>query len=425
MKDGCQSAVDRQAVKLADSGLNATRRKVGADAPPVEMSDSRDDASTLLIVGASARAAVGSARRAAMRVAAADLFGDVDLDAPVTTVPPDAYPQALVDAARSAPPGPWLYTGGLENHPDVVAAISAFRPLWGCAADVLRRVRSTQALADICRRADLPAPEAIDRHGNAPESGLWLRKPRRSAGGQRITRYAAPPYPTADGEFHWQRFLSGTPQSAVFAAGEQSIVLLGISEQLVGTAWTGAAEFQYCGSIGETDVPQTLVAQYERLGRALHEAFAVRGLVGVDAIVDDEGRVWPIEINPRYTASVEVLERLRGESLMLWHVRGCQRESLAASGIDSMERRAAGKVILFARDEYLVDKALVDDCLCENEGRAWPLVADIPRAGTRIELGQPVMTLLADGASADDVRCALRDRAAQMVARLESCVARR
>src|SRR5260221_7119838 len=102
----------------------------------------------LIILGATARAAAFSAQRAGMRPWCVDLFSDADLAraCPARRVGLDAFPAALIDALADAPDGPVIYTGGLENHPDLVECIH--RPLWGNTPDVLCRVRSPFVLAD-------------------------------------------------------------------------------------------------------------------------------------------------------------------------------------------------------------------------------------------------------------------------------------
>src|SRR5437667_188035 len=68
---------------------------------------------TLLIVGASARAAAFSALRAGLRPWCADLFADVDLQraCPALRIAGRGYPHGLERMLGLAPPGPWLYTG--------------------------------------------------------------------------------------------------------------------------------------------------------------------------------------------------------------------------------------------------------------------------------------------------------------------------
>ena len=64
-----------------------------------------------------------------------DLFGDLDLRRCGPAVVVEQYPAGLADIARAVPPGPWMYTGGLENHPDLVDRIRAPRGrCWGIRA---------------------------------------------------------------------------------------------------------------------------------------------------------------------------------------------------------------------------------------------------------------------------------------------------
>ena len=62
--------------------------------------------STLIIIGASTRAAATSAWRAGWTPWCADLFADADLEriATVRKVPPETYPHGLLAALYDAPP---------------------------------------------------------------------------------------------------------------------------------------------------------------------------------------------------------------------------------------------------------------------------------------------------------------------------------
>src|SRR5262245_15571854 len=96
---------------------------------------------SLIIVGASVRAAAQSALRAGFKPWLADMFADADLAAsgPVQRIEP--YPSALTDIFRAAPDAPWIYTGALENYPELIEQLASLRPLWGNAAQALRQVR--------------------------------------------------------------------------------------------------------------------------------------------------------------------------------------------------------------------------------------------------------------------------------------------
>src|SRR5205085_1119619 len=117
-----------------------------------------------------------------------------------------------------------------------------------------------------------------------------------------------------------QEFRAGESQSGVFAATDAGTCLLGVSRQLVGESWLHAPPFGYCGNIGPLDIGAAERGAWLRLGRTVAAFAGLRGVFGIDASVDD-GVPWPVEVNPRYTASVEVLEYARqqyGASFPLW-----------------------------------------------------------------------------------------------------------
>src|SRR5690242_19790007 len=113
----------------------------------------------LLIFGASVRSAAFSALRAGLVPWCVDLFADADLRnrCPVMRLP-GKYPDSFADIARSEVAGPWMYTGGLENHPLLVLEMSSLRRLWGNDAGVLQRCRQPAFLRDVARDAGLPTP---------------------------------------------------------------------------------------------------------------------------------------------------------------------------------------------------------------------------------------------------------------------------
>ncbi|MFM8582449.1 MAG: hypothetical protein ACKOFW_13215, partial [Planctomycetaceae bacterium] len=95
----------------------------------------------LLIVGASVRSAAHSARRAGFRPLAADAYADRDLHSHSRLIPVTHFPHSLPQDLASLPGTPWLYTGGLENHPSLLETLAGWGPLWGNSAATLAAVR--------------------------------------------------------------------------------------------------------------------------------------------------------------------------------------------------------------------------------------------------------------------------------------------
>jgi predicted ATP-grasp superfamily ATP-dependent carboligase len=355
----------------------------------------------VVVAGVSTRAAAESAARAGFRVTALDGYADRDQHAGVRalSLPRDfgvAFDAAAAAAtAASIPADAVTYLSNFENHPNAVAALATHRHLWGNPPAVLRRARDPFALAALFHAKGFRTPRVLD--GSNPsnisnESNQWLVKPLSSGGGHGIHPYE--PDQRIRRGFYLQQRISGTSGSIVFIAASGRVAPLGVSRQLIGDARFGAAGYRYTGSIlAPASDPQfeggTRAIDAARLLAAV--AAAELGLVGVNGIdfVMQGDVAFPIEVNPRWSASIELVERACAVNVFAAHARACTGGTLAA--VVPSPARAAGKAIVFARQ----------DAVAGNTD-AWlgdPDIRDIPHEGDRIAAGSPVCTVFAD---ADD-----------------------
>jgi predicted ATP-grasp superfamily ATP-dependent carboligase len=367
----------------------------------------------LVILGASTRAAAFSALRAEMSPICGDLFADKDLVSrcPVTRVRAGAYPNDLERIAGAAPAAPWLYVGALENRPDLVDRVSAQRPLWGNDGSTLRRVRDPIEVADCLRRAGITHPRVRPSSDGLPTDGSWLIKPRAGSAGRGIHRYVGDVgsvhRPVRQPEVYYQEFIAGDSVAAVFVANRESASLIGLTRQLVGEPAMNARPFHYCGTIGPIPMEPALRRQLERLGQTLARAFGLQGLFGVDGVLND-GTFWPVEVNPRYAASVEVLELALGVPLLAVHRDACTSGTVswthwaAGNGESQSVAPMVGKAILFARDAIEAPDLtpMADRAIGGHRGRLpIPEAADIPAPGEHIPAGAPVCSVFSIGAT--------------------------
>jgi predicted ATP-grasp superfamily ATP-dependent carboligase len=364
--------------------------------------------SELTIVGASVRAAAQSAARAGFAVRSGDLFADVDLcrTCPATRVVD--YPRGLASVVAGNQAGGWMYTGGLENEPELIAQMASRRRLWGNGERVLRMVRQPWNVMRALRASGLLSPEVAQCHDKIPCDGSWLRKRLRSAGGTDVSpwhgHHQEPEH--GEGSHYYQQFIEGNPCSAVYVAARGDAVLLAITSQLIGAPWAGAAGFCYAGSLGPLEAPPHVSRAFAAIGQVLASTFDLVGLFGVDAIVNSRG-VWPIEVNPRYTASCELVDWALGVSVVGWHVAACHDgrlpQRLPPPG------RTCGKAIVFASQRLVIPMGWQAEAI-----DAWPALADIPASGTVIEAGWPVATVLAVGDGERQVLAKLQRQAAEL-----------
>jgi len=355
----------------------------------------------LLIVGASARAAASSARRAGFAPWCADLFADSDLRAMVPDAmrcPANEYPHGLANLLASAPMAPWIYTGGLENHPQLIAKMARLRPLWGNGPAALRLCRDPFAIQRILRDAGLPSLQVHSDGSKLSPGCRWLRKPRKGSAGQGIS-FADRGTGGRSRTHYYQQYVEGAPMSAVFVRARETVRLLGVTEQLIGIDWLNAPAFRYCGNIGPADLAEGMGSELLQIGRVLGNGCGLQGLFGVDFIAKD-GRPWVVEVNPRYPASVEVLEMATGMAALSFHRQAFDRAVCAIPSADS-RGEFVGKAILYAPRRLVMPPAGVLAGLSSAEmdsrraqtGAKWA-ISDVPETGEAVESGWPILTVL-------------------------------
>jgi predicted ATP-grasp superfamily ATP-dependent carboligase len=355
----------------------------------------------ILIFGASCRAAAFSALRSGLRPRCADYFADRDLAAlcEVDRIDSLQSRSGFTSLADSLAPSTWFYTGGFENHPAWVEQITQKHRLWGASARTLRNVRDPLKVATLLHEHDIPAPAVRrDQHG-LPRDGTWLIKPLRSGGGRDIrplnaeTDRAAP-------SCYFQQWIDGPSYSALYIVYREDARLVGVTQQLLGVA---GSPYIYRGSIGPWPISDALAIKLRRLGEAVARGFGIPGWFGIDFVLRDN-EPWPVEVNPRYTASVEIHELASRRALMLEHRRACEGESACASVEVPPPPmpgwpRVIGKQIVYAPRKLIAPEITVADDVVSDPFALRPF-ADVPWPGTRFAAGEPVMTLFAWG---DDV----------------------
>jgi predicted ATP-grasp superfamily ATP-dependent carboligase len=371
----------------------------------------------LAIVGASARAAAFSALRAGLDVVAADLFADADLARVANVTCIANYPDGLADWLAGTQCDAWMYTGALENSPNLVNRMAMIRPLLGSQGEGLRDARDPMILQAVLAERGVPFPESHASADGLERDGSWLCKTYGGASGSGIWQLHG------DAALHraerehaiFQRVVPGESAAAIFIVSKDCAQLWGITRQFVGLF--GAGPWQYVGSLGPIEIGPLARSQLAALGELLSNRFELRGIVGADLILGDEGAT-VIEINPRYTASVEILERANGLPILIPHVAACD----ADDGVPATSRQSAvsaprfhAKTIVFAPRtatilptffEWAMDRAAPHNPL--------PWLADIPHSGEVIQAGRPILTVFAAGDTEIACERQLRERIAEV-----------
>jgi predicted ATP-grasp superfamily ATP-dependent carboligase len=357
----------------------------------------------VLIVGVSTRAAAESAARAGFDVIALDAYADLDQHRSVRalSLPRDFGKTFSAEAIAAVAPelssDAVVYLSNLENHPKAVDVLARGRKLWGNDSGVLRRVRDPLVLAREFEVRGIRVPRVVTSQQSAEQHRdvrRWLIKPRISGGGHGVRVWSANE-PVTRGHY-LQEFIDGVPGSVVFVAAAGRGVAIGATRQLVGETAFGASGFRYCGNILDASISPDTSAATIALVDAVTDAFPLVGVGSIDFVVAGN-ELRPVEVNPRWSASMELVERARDISLFSLHAEACNRGALPEFERTEPPSTSAtyGKAIVFApRDVVIGDvSGWLDD---QN-------IRDVPHTGEHITTGQPICTIFAAGS--DDATC--------------------
>ena len=118
--------------------------------------------------------------------------------------------------------------------------------------------------------------------------------------------------------------------------------------------------------------------------------FKLIGSNGVDYILDNNGELKIIEINPRFQGTYELVENSLGINLLDAHIKACEGEII---DIENPNQYSIKKII-YARKQVNIGNLNI------------PNVFDVPYEGVKIEKDQPLVTIIS---SNKDLKTALDD----------------
>ena len=156
--------------------------------------------------------------------------------------------------------------------------------------------------------------------------------------------------------------------------------------------------------------PRSLSRPYAAVAAAVCEEFCLVGVNGID-FVAKRSVPYAIEVNPRWCASMELVERAFGLSVFGAHAAACRDGVLPDLDVARAgPADAVGKAVVFARDDVTA-----------GDTRAWLAdadVRDVPQPGARIRAGHPVCTVFATAGDEAACHASLVERAQRIYAQL-------
>ncbi|MFL2870793.1 MAG: ATP-grasp domain-containing protein [Pirellulaceae bacterium] len=348
--------------------------------------------SEILILGACVRPCATIAAAAGYQVTAIDLFNDLDTRAASkSSIKADQYPDQLFRIAESSKTNYWLYAGSLENYPEQIAQLASKKTLLGNNQDVIHKCRSPEFICKVAQDASWNYPGSELTNTGYINSGppIWLSKPRLSAAGQGVQ--VSRTKPPANPDRLVQLFIPGPTYGAACISNGSETQILGVTRHLRMSRRLGTARFQYCGSVGPMLVAEPLNTAISTMANEIALRCSIVGLFGLDFKVWDN-QLWLLEINPRFTASMDLLSNGADTNIIQQHIDACHNKPLTQMPNSHRFETIKTRAILFAKSPT----RFISSC------NTLDYLADIPDNNALINVGNPICSVYGRGKTASE-----------------------
>jgi hypothetical protein len=334
----------------------------------------------ILVVGFSTRHVAASANRAGYEVYAIDHFCDLDLiDCTVACSRFDELsqiPSLTREFCSRYQIDAIIVTSGAEDLTDIPV------PILGTQPDVASRFLDKIQAQQFFESHGFPVPP-LAQPGEFPA----ILKPSIGSGGWRnaiVTGEAdirAWEEQFLDAPYLLQRIAPGIPASVCCVSDGVRAKALAVNLQIM--RGTECARFGFSGSM--TPFTHPMEGRMRDMAEEIAAKSGCQGILGIDFLVTNS-QIFPIEVNPRFVATLDTIERSTGLNMVSVHIKACQ-------GVLPLETPSCDKVsirkILFAQDSLSVKKDLRNLC---------PAVADIPALNASFLAGEAVISVFGEGA---------------------------
>ncbi len=328
---------------------------------------------TVAIIAYSGRALAQAASMAGCKSVVFDQFGDVDTLASCSEhhfVSFDRQQSCLVQQLQKhqitlSSCDAILIGGGCENQPAAVQFLASFGKVsqslpTPTQLNQLRSVEGWQAAAN-ASGVRFPKTEWVRPSIAVASQAPWLRKSRRGAGGVHVRQIDASDHSSEMPHSYWQQMVLGDCLGVHLVAERDGCRVLGATLALTADQWYGPLPFIYRGSWGPISLTPKQVSQILRLGEWYRSTTGIRGWLQLDFVRSPDGQLWLLDVNPRWTAGMEVFSG-GGASVLAEHLQATRGWQLKLDG--SLRASCCSlKSVLYASEQLASRK--------EQQSRLW------------------------------------------------------
>ncbi|MEM6690429.1 MAG: ATP-grasp domain-containing protein [Planctomycetota bacterium] len=234
----------------------------------------------------------------------------------------------------------------------------------------------------------------------------WLLKSAKSSGGLGIVD--APLEQSAEAlsfrdntNDHLEAWIPGRRWGASFFSDGRRAILQGVCRSLIHHAED--LPFLYAGSYGPCNVTSSMQRTLSKLGNQVVERSQLQGGFGIDFLETRSNELFLLEINPRLTASMELIE-LAQETSFIQRILATSTDQLTGNAIKpnfpipTARSPHWYKRVIYGSASGNIAPSRLAKIERRLDGTRWRL-ADLPSRVTKVDRSTPICTLIETGKS--------------------------
>jgi len=358
----------------------------------------------LAIVSISARSLIFVAKKTFKNLVALDVFGDIETiensDHWFCIGKQKPYPKIdsnellrKLKLASSMGCKAWIAGSGLEGNASLLFEAEKILPRYGMSIKTLESIYNPKFFFNVLRKFEIPFPEVVYAKKDILQNDDWLCKDLSSCGGMGIKKNNLIKKNTSG---FFQKKISGIPMSVSIISNGESSKLIGFCK-LINFSFKDYP-YLYSGIIGPIRVSSLITETIMKYVSILIREFKLVGFFGLDFIIK-KNEIFVLEINPRPTVSLEILEKYHKNSLFELHcqstiIRNQPSEKDKFSNLKLIKnkyKKLSGLKTVYALKNIMLNKKKI------TEIKKLSFTIDCPSISSNFSEGQPICTVAANG----------------------------
>ena len=292
---------------------------------------------------------------------------------------------------------------GFEGKHHLLREANEILPLYANPLSVFKCLENPILFFEKLKLLKVPFPQVNLSAGSLEDLGPgWIMKDLGSSGGRGNKELFGRKSKSSE---YFQKQFPGMAVSLSFFADGQNVMPLGYSKTV--TTKQSNLPFVFCGLDGPIELNHSIDQEALRFSKVIAQTFKLRGFNGIDFLVSDNS-VYFLDLNPRITASFEILQESYSFSFFEKHIhltRGIPCNARIPENFSAIKKKIiSGFRIIYAGSDFYMNERC-QESLFNNK-----FLTNIPNKKYFFKKHEPVCSVFLRSNSILELQRALDDK---------------